>query len=98
MSKQGKIVDLRGKTVPDHRKEPKILGAPVVKDTPPETLDRRSKVQPQHVETTVHGEAVTVREHVRSKPQKKDEPDVRIRSMIREQRERWNQVRRAEDE
>jgi hypothetical protein len=95
----GEIVDLKGKTVPDHRKEPKIIGAPVVKDTPPqETLDSRSKVAAAEVETTAHGEAVTVREHVRSKPQKKDEPEVRIRTMTREQRETWNRVRRAEEE
>lgn len=80
------------------RNTPKILGAAEVSETPPKTLDSRSPVEPTQVETTVHMEAVTVREHVRSKPRRKDEPEVRVRTMSKEARENWDKARRAEDD
>lgn len=80
------------------RNTPKIVGALEVSETPPKTLDSRSPVEPTVVETRVHMDAVTVREHVRSKPKKKGEPEVRVRTMGKTEREEWNRVKRAEEE
>ena len=96
MKKTGEIVDM--KNAKTSRPEPQIKGALPVTQTPPKTLDSRSKVEQPPVETTTHGEAVTVRQHVRSKPLRKDEPEVRLRMMTREEREQWQRVRRAEEE
>lgn len=76
----------------------KIMGAPEVSDSPPETLDSRSRVEQPPVEMAAHMDTVTVREHVRSRPTKKDEPEVRVRTMGKDERENWNRVRRAEEE
>lgn len=92
--KHGEIVHLKDAKSP--RVEPKVIGAKTASD--PQVFDSRSKTEQHPVETTVHGEAVTVRQHVRSKPQKKNEPDVRLRMMSREEREIWNRIRRAEEE
>jgi len=97
--KPGEIVDVKtvklGKL--PGRETPRIVGAPEVSETPPTTLDSRSPVKPQEVEVKQHLEAVTVREHVRAKPRKKDEPEIRLRSMNQDERRAWERAKRAED-
>lgn len=80
------------------RNTPRIMGALEVTETPPKTLDSRTPQEPTPVETKSHMDAVTVREHLRSKPAKRGEPQVRVRTMDKQSREDWNKVRRAEDE
>lgn len=81
----------------DRNRDVKILGAqptnPVGK---PRVLDGRTKQTQIPVEVTQHGEKVTVKSHVRAKPARKDEPEVRLQLMTREERERWNSIRQVE--
>lgn len=100
MHKHGEIVDVKNAKLGKlpGRNTPKIVGALEITQEPPKTLDSRTVQEPQEVETKAHMEAVTVREHVRSKPKRDGDPEVRVRTMGSEEREEWNRVKRGEDE
>jgi hypothetical protein len=98
--KTGEVVKLSdGKPeIPRPNTEPKIVGAaPLGGPEKTKTLDKRSPVEPQAVEVHVHEEVVTVRQHVRSRPLRKDEPDVRVRTMTPEAKEAWARAKKAGD-
>lgn len=98
--KSGEIFDVKNAKLGKlpGRGTARILGAPELSETPPKTLDSRSKATPQEIEVKTHLETVTVKEHVRSKPQRKDEPEIRVRSMDRDDRKEWERAKRAEDQ
>jgi len=89
--------------VPKNRRKekvepPKIVGgnAPTGEPRTPKVLDQRTRARPVQIETKEHGEIVTVQSHIRSKPGKKSDPDVRLRGMTAEEKEEWRKVKRME--
>lgn len=97
--KTGEIVSGKdGKPIPAPKRDPKIIGANELQAS--ETvrrLDRHSPTEPQEAQVRLHEEIVTVRQHVRSRPLRKDEPDVRIRAMTPEGKAEWDRAKRGED-
>ena len=87
-----------GQDVPMNQRQPKIVGAAQASEKPPKTLDSRTPSEPVPVETKSHMDAVSVREHVRSRPKRKGEPELRARTYDREKMETWEKTRRAEEE
>lgn len=80
------------------KNEPQIIGgspAGAGKQAP-KILDQRTQPTPVEIQEKQHGEVVTVSSHVRSRPRKKDEPDVRIHSLTQEERQAWNKVKNLE--
>lgn len=75
----------------------KIIGAHEIEQGEPTILDKRTKQEQAPVEVTEHEEIVTVQQHVRSKPKRKDEPEVRIRSLTSEAKDSWGKARRGEE-
>jgi hypothetical protein len=74
--------------------QPKIIGAAVSREaTTPKVLDHNTKQKPVEIQMREHGEVVTVQSHVRAKPRKKDEPEVRLRTMTDEQKREWEAVK-----
>lgn len=83
---------------PKQNVDTKIVGAKHVPTeiVEPKVLDQRTRSRPVQIETTEHGEIVTVSSHTRSKPRKKDEPEVRLRAMTPEQKQAWEAVKGGE--
>lgn len=75
--------------------QPKIIGARGLGTSreAPKTLDQRTKSKPVEIETKEHGEVITVQSHIRSKPRKKNEPEVRLRSMTAEEKAAWESIK-----
>ena len=99
IKKTGEVVKMKGHSViPRTRREPSVLGAqPIRKNAKPEILDQHSETGLQSVEVKTHEEIVTVQSHTRSKPKRKSDPEVRVRSMPKEARDAWNRAKRGED-
>ena len=77
--------------------QPQIIGAnPMNNPGPTKTLDQRTRTQPAEIQTTEHEEVVTVSSHTRSKPRKKDEPEVRLRVTTPESKAKWESVKKME--
>ncbi len=77
---------------------PKIVGGNVPASAEPRTpkvLDQNTRQRPVQIETTEHGEVVSVVSHTRTKP-KKNDPDVRLRSMTADEKEAWRKVKQGE--
>jgi hypothetical protein len=97
--KTGEIVTGKdGKQIPEPKRDPQILGArPIGSVEGVKRLDRNSPVEPQEAQVRYHEELVTVRSHLRSRPLRKDEPDVRIRAMTPEGKTEWERAKRGQD-
>lgn len=81
-SSSGEVFDAKARKPKDAPVvAPKILGAPEITEAKPEVLDKNTKQEQVPPEIHYQEEIVTVRQHVRAKPLRKDEPEVRIRSL-----------------
>lgn len=88
--------------VPKNRRKqkiepPKIVGGQKLPGEAgtPKVFDQNTRQRPVQIETKEHGEVVSVQSHTRTKP-KKNDPDVRLRSMTAEEKAEWNSVKRME--
>lgn len=74
---------------------PKIVGGSTATSAAhePKVLDQHTKQAPVEIRSKEHGEIITVQSHVRSRPKKKDEPEVRLRAITDEEKAEWERVK-----
>lgn len=75
---------------------PKIVGANEIKDGPIQTLDSKTKQEPQEIEVTTHAEVITERNKIRGRKITPGETEIRVRDQPTQPE--WEKIKRGEDE